>query len=891
MAQVQEVFLFTPNSLPGCLLWLDAADSTTITLSGTAVTEWRDKTSNALNFSNTSGTRQPVFSSTGFDGRFPSIVFTEDYLTRTTTGTSSTRYTVFFAVEPANTSLAQYLIDVQTGRFVIAQAEAVGTGVFNGSAWFSVGPPQAGPQIYSFVCTSGGGMFRNGTQFGTITTFNGLPFNGAAGLGSRFSLDSQWYLGGMSEVIFYPSALSQSAREQVEGYLAWKWGLVGSLPANHPFKRYRPLANPPIPTLVPSMPLDIENVSVFDPLSISGCLLWLDARDSSTLTTTSGTGTLATFVQPSPTTSTVTTSTTVPSLFSLASGTCLMSGLFINSGAGLPGVLVPSATTGDFYAFVIELGFCKVVRIRFTLAGSTLSVTGVSAGFTNVAANFLTVANSPTTNDTLYASYSGQTLVTSSGAGGYGVANFSLNFASVSEWRDKSTNAWHVANGTAATQPTYSAIALNGLPGVRFFNTWLSRTNTGTLASTTYTVFFMVNTDAIPPGGGAGYFLDVNTGRLVFGDNNIGGAGNPIGTGLFNGSWTTFAPIQTGIQLFSYVCTPGGALFRNGTFVGSFPSFGSIALNGTLAVGANRLLDGGTPYRGSISEILMYNSVLTTSQRQEVEGYLAWKYNTSSLLGAGQPYQNAPLAPFPFQSVPFVGSLTQWLPTQIPNTQLWLDASEPTLFTLTPGTATVTAVTDRNSPGKSLSVVNTVTYTARTAINFTDANGRFTVTGMPSPPYDFFFVGRALSSTATWRTLLRSAGVPGTHQFILETGTNRAGMWSGSFSQLGSETMAPNEQALFYMSMSSVNTFTGSKNGTIALSSVALAATNEFIIQVIGNSVGGQPFGELQELLVYSGTLTTMQRQQVEGYLAWKWGLAGNLPLSHPFKFFPPSPP
>jgi hypothetical protein len=29
--------------------------------------------------------------------------------------------------------------------------------------------------------------------------------------------------------------------------------------------------------------------------------------------------------------------------------------------------------------------------------------------------------------------------------------------------------------------------------------------------------------------------------------------------------------------------------------------------------------------------------------------------------------------------------------------------------------------------------------------------------------------------------------------------------------------------------------------------------------------------------------LTTTQRQQVEGYLAWKWGLQTALPTTHPY--------
>jgi hypothetical protein len=45
---------------------------------------------------------------------------------------------------------------------------------------------------------------------------------------------------GISEIVMYNVDLSTSQRQNVEGYLAWKWGLVASLPANHPFKRWPP---------------------------------------------------------------------------------------------------------------------------------------------------------------------------------------------------------------------------------------------------------------------------------------------------------------------------------------------------------------------------------------------------------------------------------------------------------------------------------------------------------------------------------------------------------------------------------------------------------------------------------------------------------------------------
>lgn len=46
--------------------------------------------------------------------------------------------------------------------------------------------------------------------------------------------------------------------------------------------------------------------------------------------------------------------------------------------------------------------------------------------------------------------------------------------------------------------------------------------------------------------------------------------------------------------------------------------------------------------------------------------------------------------------------------------------------------------------------------------------------------------------------------------------------------------------------------------------------------------------GTIGEILIFHTTLTTNQRQQVEGYLAWKWGLQKSLISSHPYYLFPP---
>jgi hypothetical protein len=50
----------------------------------------------------------------------------------------------------------------------------------------------------------------------------------------------------------------------------------------------------------------------------------------------------------------------------------------------------------------------------------------------------------------------------------------------------------------------------------------------------------------------------------------------------------------------------------------------------------------------------------------------------------------------------------------------------------------------------------------------------------------------------------------------------------------------------------------------------------------------GHLSGDIGEFIIYNTELTQLQRSQVEGYLAWKWGIVGNLPSNHPFKNSPP---
>jgi len=87
--------------------------------------------------------------------------------------------------------------------------------------------------------TSGWGVWRNSTLEGTTSQIF-TPNNSNVGysLGGQYSTSRRSNIV-ISEVIMI-EVTSQNNRLLIEGYLAWKWGLVVQLRASHPFKNRPP---------------------------------------------------------------------------------------------------------------------------------------------------------------------------------------------------------------------------------------------------------------------------------------------------------------------------------------------------------------------------------------------------------------------------------------------------------------------------------------------------------------------------------------------------------------------------------------------------------------------------------------------------------------------------
>jgi hypothetical protein len=249
----------TPLSIPGCSVWFDGADTTTIT--GSPVTAWRDKSGNNWNATTLRGTAPTRISVNGSNA----VSFAaSSTLTVSNVTFSSVQSRAIFAVYRVNTSAPNYVswfstqssnINNQGGHNNIVypsggggpylQSFAVGgavQGVGADPAVSTIGSTAIACMIHSAVSTANNVVTLNGTSY-PLTT-NTL----ASGYGSG---TVTYYIGNaypqayiLCEYIMYQKEFTVFERKQVEGYLANKWGVtlsINDLPYRHLF-RYRPVA-------------------------------------------------------------------------------------------------------------------------------------------------------------------------------------------------------------------------------------------------------------------------------------------------------------------------------------------------------------------------------------------------------------------------------------------------------------------------------------------------------------------------------------------------------------------------------------------------------------------------------------------------------------------------
>ena len=241
-----------PDSLGSSLaLWLDAADASTITLNSSNVSQWSDKSGNGRHVAQSLATLQPAYITTAINNK-PAVRFD---------GSND----IFNAVSPSNwwlsaigagafslfhlfrSSVSGYGISVNNLNgsggvprlYMLASSMSYSTlnTLLNNSPGYSLGSVALIQFSHDGVATPSVRM-NAGTEL-TTTQAAVAPQNG--NFSFPFLISGTPAPGDSSEIVVVAGNLSSSDRQKLEGYLAWKWGLVANLPANHPFKIAPPL--------------------------------------------------------------------------------------------------------------------------------------------------------------------------------------------------------------------------------------------------------------------------------------------------------------------------------------------------------------------------------------------------------------------------------------------------------------------------------------------------------------------------------------------------------------------------------------------------------------------------------------------------------------------------
>ena len=677
LATSKSISGFDPRSIPGCALWLDAADQSTITGSS-PVTAWKDKSINGVTLSATGSptvTTVNGLNSLSFNG---SSYFSLNPYTKM----SGATYAAWFAVANITNSSASYAGVVGTSftaNFYSQNQMYINSGSL--MIYYRVRSSDTASNT-SIPLNAGTGLLSTTTDFtaGTYQVFqNGkggtLQTNGLTGtldatqvsllVGYSGYAGEAYIQGTISEILLYTRTLTTTQRQSIEGYLAWKWGIKSSLPATHPFYSLPAFSRP------------------FGPTDIPGCALWLDAADLSTLSSVPIPTAYFPFDNSIVDQSNVITLTTTGSVpyvtgkfgqavsFSNAAGVATSNRL--SSTYALPSTFTasmwfqtPSTTPNSFifytnsnstyvlgaaciyfsggnlycaYASVANNGTAYPisantwyhVAITYNSGSLTLYVNGAQSGSTVTGTNskngFTLGGGADSGSLYPFTGYVDDLRIFTSVLTAAQISNIYTTTPpnNVAGWYDKSGNGNTMA-GTATVLG--SNMTFNGSTQA-FSNT------TFVFPSSNYSMFAVYSNTTAP----------ASTAYM----NVVYGSGGYPMVGVYDvNKYVSARSVVANTGALSPNVAASSTVLVSATYTPStFSPFinGSVetTLAGTTLAATGIYVGGPTNYfNGSISEILIYSSNLSTTQRQQVEGYLAAKWGLLSSVVSGHPFKSIP---------------------------------------------------------------------------------------------------------------------------------------------------------------------------------------------------------------------------------------------------------
>jgi hypothetical protein len=493
----------------------------------------------------------------------------------------------------------------------------------------------------------------------------------------------------------------------------------------------------------------------------------------------------------------------------------------------------------------------------------------------------------------------------------------STNNATVSTWLDKSANGY---SGTSSGSPTLVTGSQNGLPCVNFVAASSQYFNFGNIIPLTtagITVFAVGKTTFVGSSQSLIVKLRAASGAggrwgLFYESPNLQFLIDPTGT---NPRATALATYYVGVfSLFGGAwIDPTAFLYANGTQIGSVSASGTpSSASDSLFVGAYPNSLGTTPpvsgyyFNGTIGEIIVYNTTLTASQRQKVEGYLAWKWgiqtkSTRNLVAGHSFYYIKPFTRI-FQ------------PYDIGSPFLWFDAADRKTIV---GTSAVTSWTSKGSvtavAGSAVGApvsgtyrqngLNTIFFPANSSLRYTIAQpnqarawfavyqtAQVTLNTSPGLTQYYSLINQ---TTGNGQQGIGGPGSP-TNTATASYGLGMGASGIATYINSAVASNGANVHSVYALVNSAVSTnlnFVTQNGNSLTLNYNALATSYQTssATYTIGDGFPYGTFSYIAEILCYNYEITVSQRQEIEGYLAHKWGLTTSYPAAHPYKKFPPS--
>ena len=470
----------------------------------------------------------------------------------------------------------------------------------------------------------------------------------------------------------------------------------------------------------------------------------------------------------------------------------------------------------------------------------------------------------------------------------------------VTQWRDKSTSACSVFSSGGS--PTYTRTAALSLGCVSFNgstdyltignftdlqpNTMFIIATLNSLSTNASYAFIAQSDDSGYPADGLGaaffYYASGGTPYLMPWAGITGATTNPplyfsagatyIYSVLFNGA-------SSGVGYngnFTSGVNPGTVGWKN------------------LRLGANWPLNAFQSI--NVAEVIFYSSALSTTQRQQVEAYLAQKWTLTSYLPTGHPGLTSVLYRGVTNTLTKSVYYTQFSPKSIPGASLWLDGADPAGNGVVPANnATVSTWVDKSGSGNNASGGVSPTYnTSERAITFNGSSWLSTsYSSVPANETAFIIFKTTSAAVANNCFMIGPTNIGG--RLILSVNENDGFGLSfkiGSYGVANGSrlTMAQNQMYLGTTTVASTTSYVY-LNGTQGPSST-ITYSGSGTTQ-IGTAVSGSAIyiGYIYEIVIFNRALSQPERQTIESYLAQKWGLTAALPANNINNTFPAGSP